>query len=159
MKMKRDAVTGLIGIIWSGIWYYLIQTQTKMPKNLLEPGPRLLPYVALVVVALSSIGLLFKGLGDWKKDPKPDKPYYPAGGVKKVTISFLMLVVYGILMGIFGFLITTPFACFAFIYDLKGKTEVKPLPTILISIVITGALYALFVFGFDVNLPMGIFSR
>ena len=62
MKLKRDAITGIVGLSWSLIWFILIQTQTKVPKKLLEPGPRLLPYVALVVVGVSSLMLLIKGL-------------------------------------------------------------------------------------------------
>ena len=40
MKMKRDTLTGIVGLIGSLIWLYLIQVQTKQPKKLLEPGPR-----------------------------------------------------------------------------------------------------------------------
>lgn len=156
MKVKRDTITGIAGLTWSVIWFILIQFQTKVPANLLEPGPRLFPYVAMIVVGGSSIGLIVKGLRDWKKDPRPDKPYFPAGGIKKITISYLLLVAYGILMYFLGFLVTTPFATFAFIYDLKGTTKVKPIPTALISVAVTVALYAMFVLGFQVKLPAGI---
>lgn len=154
--MKRDAVTGLVGLVASVIWIVLIQVQTTQPPNLLEPGPRLLPYVAFAVVFISSVMLLIKGLRDWKKDPKPDKPYFPKGGKLKVTKSYLMLVVYGVLMGIFGFLITTPFACFAFIYDLKGNSQVKPVTAVIVAVLVTAGLYAMFVYGFQVKLPAGV---
>lgn len=156
MKMKRDAVTGLTGLIASMIWIVLIRFQTTQPPKLLEPGPRLLPYVAFAVVFLSSLMLFIKGLRDRKKDPKPDKPYFPKGGKLKVTKSYLMLVVYGVLMGILGFLITTPFACFAFIYDLKGNSQVKPVTAAIVAVLVTAGLYAMFVFGFQVKLPAGI---
>lgn len=156
MKMKRDTVTGLVGLITSVIWVVLIQVQTTQPPNLLEPGPRLLPYVAFAVVFISSAMLLIKGLKDWKKDPKPDKPYFPKGGKLKVTKSYLMLVIYGVLMGILGFIITTPFACFAFIYDLKGNSQVKPVTAAIVAVLVTAGLYAMFVFGFQVKLPTGI---
>lgn len=159
MKLKRDAVTGIVGLVWSVIWFILIQTQTKMPPKLLEPGPRLLPYVALVIVAGSSLALLLKGLRDWKKDPKPDKPYFPKGGILKVTKSYLLLVATAIGMAIFGFLITAPVAMFAFIYDLKGKNQVKPVNAVLISVLVTAGLYAMFVFGFQVKLPAGIIFK
>ncbi len=159
MKLKRDAVTGIVGLVWSVIWFILIQTQTKMPPKLLEPGPRLLPYVSLVIVAGSSLALLLKGLRDWKKDPKPDKPYFPKGGILKVTKSYLLLVATAIGMAIFGFLITAPLAMFAFIYDLKGKNQVKPINAVLISVLVTAGLYAMFVFGFQVKLPAGIIFR
>ena len=156
MKLKRDAVTGIVGLVWSVIWFILIQTQTKMPPKLLEPGPRLLPYVSLVIVAGSSLALLLKGLRDWKNDPKPDKPYFPKGGIMKVTRSYLMLVATAVGMAIFGFLITAPIAMFAFIYDLKGNSQVKPRNAALISILVTAGLYAMFVYGFQVKLPAGI---
>ena len=41
MKVKRDTITGLVGLTWSVIWFILIQVQTTQPANLLEPGPRL----------------------------------------------------------------------------------------------------------------------
>lgn len=156
MKMKRDAVTGLVGLVASVIWIVLIQVQTTQPPNLLEPGPRLLPYVAFAVVFISSVMLLIKGVRDWKKDPKPDKPYFPKGGKLKVAKSYLMLVIYGVLMGVFGFLITTPFACFAFIYDLKGSSQVKPVTAAIVAVLVTAGLYAMFVYGFQVKLPAGI---
>ena len=159
MKVKRDTITGLTGLIWSVIWFLLIQVQTKQPKNLLEPGPRLLPYVAFTVVFVSSLMLTLKGIGDWKKDPKPDKPYFPEGGIRKVTRSYLMLVVTGVLMGIFGFLIVAPFSVFAFVFDLKGNSKVKPLQAALIAVLVTAGLYAMFVIGFQVKLPAGTLFR
>lgn len=156
MKVKRDTITGVVGLVWSVIWLLLIRTQTKLPPKLLEPGPRLLPYVAFVVVALSSVMLILKGLGDWKRDPKADKPYFPKGGKLKVAKSYLMLVATGVLMNFFGFLPVAPIAIFAFIYDLKGNSKVKPLTAVLVSLVVTAGLYAMFVIGFQVKLPTGV---
>lgn len=155
MKMKRNTITGLAGLTGSLIWLALIQYQTKQPANLLEPGPRLLPYVAFFIVALSSLMLLIEGLRSAKRDAAPEKPYFPKGGILKVSKSYIMLVIYGIAMAFVGFLISTPFACFAFIYDLKGTTTVKPLVAALISLAVTFGLYAMFVFGFQISLPTG----
>lgn len=152
MKLRRDTVTGIVGLVTCAIFLYLTQS-IKQPAKLLEPGPRLLPYVALFLIALSSIALIVKGV---KERAIAEKPYFPKGGAKKVSKSFLMLVVYAIAMTYLGFLITTPFATAAFIYDLKGNSEVKPLPTAIISVAVTAALYAMFVFAFQVKLPVGI---
>lgn len=156
MKMKRDTLTGIVGLVGSAIWWYLIQVQTKQPKKLLEPGPRLLPYVAFFIVAFSSVMLIIKGINDWRKDPTPDKPYFPKGGKLKVARSYLMLVIYGIALNFFGFILTTPFACFAFINDLKGQAKVKPLTAAIVAVLVTAGLYCMFVFGFQVKLPTGI---
>ena len=156
MKMKRDTATGIVGIIGSIVYLVLIQVQTRQPPNLLEPGPRLFPYVAFAVVFLSSLMVLIKGLKDWKADPKPDKPYFPKGGKLKITKSYLLLVATAVAMNLIGFAITAPIATFAFIYDLKGETKIKPIPTAIISVVAAAALYAMFVYGFQVKLPAGI---
>ena len=157
MKMKRDAITGIVGLTGSLIWLILIQYQTKQPANLLEPGPRLLPYVSFFIVAISSLMLLIEGIRSRARDAgKVEKPYFPKGGIFKVSRSYCMLVIYGIAMAFVGFLLSTPFACFAFIYDLRGASKVKPLAAALISLAVTFGLYAMFVFGFQISLPAGI---
>ncbi|MDD3429788.1 MAG: tripartite tricarboxylate transporter TctB family protein [Oscillospiraceae bacterium] len=151
MKIRRDTITGIVGLLGCAFMLYMTQ-QVKQPAKLLEPGPRLLPYVALTLIAISSVALIIKG---YKDRAIEQKAYYPKGGVLKVTKSFLLLVVYGVAMNFLGFILTTPFATFALIHDLKGETEVKPLAGIIISILVTAGLYCMFVFGFQVKLPMG----
>lgn len=152
MKMRRDMVTGIVGLL-TCIFFFIMTQQVRQPANLLEPGPRLLPYVAIFLIGISSIALIVKG---YKEREIAKKPYFPKGGVLKVTRSFLMLVVYAIAMTYLGFVITTPFATAAFIYDLKGNSEVKPVSTAIISVVVTAALYAMFVFAFQIKLPAGV---
>ena len=152
MKMRRDMVTGIVGLL-TCIFFFIMTQQVRQPANLLEPGPRLLPYVAIFLIGISSIALNVKG---YKEREIAEKPYFPKGGVLKVTKSFLMLVVYAVAMTYLGFIITTPFATAAFIYDLKGNSEVKPVPTAIISVVVTAVLYAMFVFAFQIKLPAGV---
>ena len=152
MKMRRDMVTGIVCLL-TCIFFFIMTQQVRQPANLLEPGPRLLPYVAIFLIGISSIALIVKG---YKEREIAEKPYFPKGGVLKVTRSFLMLVVYAIAMTYLGFVITTPFATAAFIYDLKGNSEVKPVSTAIISVVVTAALYAMFVFAFQIKLPAGV---
>ena len=137
-KPRRDVITGIVGLLGCAFFLFYVQ-KIKMPPKLLEPGPRLLPYVAITIIALSSIALIIQGIKDRDKS---EKPYFPAGGIKKITKSFIMLCIY-------------PFATFAFIYDLKGDSKVKPIPSAIIAIVVTAALYLMFVFGFQVRLPAG----
>ena len=148
MKMRHDMVTGIVGLL-TCIFFFIMTQQVRQPANLLEPGPRLLPYVAIFLIGISSIALIVKGY-------KAEKPYFPKGGVIKVTKSFLMLVIYAVAMTYLGFVITTPFATAAFIYDLKGNSEVKPVSTVIISVVVTAVLYAMFVFAFQIKLPAGV---
>ena len=150
--MKHDMVTGIVGLL-TCIFFFIMTQQVRQPANLLEPGPRLLPYVAIFLIGISSIALIVKG---YKEREIAEKPYFPKGGVIKVTKSFLMLVIYAVAMTYLGFVITTPFATAAFIYDLKGNSEVKPVSTVIISVVVTAVLYAMFVFAFQIKLPAGV---
>lgn len=152
MKMRHDMVTGIVGLL-TCIFSFIMTQQVRQPANLLEPGPRLLPYVAIFLIGISSIALIVKG---YKEREIAEKPYFPKGGVIKVTKSFLMLVIYAVAMTYLGFVITTPFATAAFIYDLKGNSEVKPVSTVIISVVVTAVLYAMFVFAFQIKLPAGV---
>ena len=152
MKMRHDIVTGIVGLL-TCIFFFIMTQQVRQPANLLEPGPRLLPYVAIFLIGISSIALIVKG---YKEREIAEKPYFPKGGVIKVTKSFLMLVIYAVAMTYLGFVITTPFATAAFIYDLKGNSEVKPVSTVIISVVVTAVLYAMFVFAFQIKLPAGV---
>ena len=152
MKMRHDMVTGIVGLL-TCIFFFIMTQQVRQPANLLEPGPRLLPYVAIFLIGISSIALIVKG---YKEREIAEKPYLPKGGVIKVTKSFLMLVIYAVAMTYLGFVITTPFATAAFIYDLKGNSEVKPVSTVIISVVVTAVLYAMFVFAFQIKLPAGV---
>ena len=152
MKMRHDMVTGIVGLL-TCIFFFIMTQQVRQPANLLEPGPRLLPYVAIFLIGISSITLIVKG---YKEREIAEKPYFPKGGVIKVTKSFLMLVIYAVAMTYLGFVITTPFATAAFIYDLKGNSEVKPVSTVIISVVVTAVLYAMFVFAFQIKLPAGV---
>ena len=152
MKMRHDMVTGIVGLL-TCIFFFIMTQQVRQPANLLEPGPRLLPYVAIFLIGISSIALIVKG---YKEREIAEKPYFPKGGVIKVTKSFLMLVIYAVAMTYLGFVITTPFATAAFIYDLMGNSEVKPVSTVIISVVVTAVLYAMFVFAFQIKLPAGV---
>ena len=152
MKMRHDMVTGIVGLL-TCIFFFIMTQQVRQPANRLEPGPRLLPYVAIFLIGISSIALIVKG---YKEREIAEKPYFPKGGVIKVTKSFLMLVIYAVAMTYLGFVITTPFATAAFIYDLKGNSEVKPVSTVIISVVVTAVLYAMFVFAFQIKLPAGV---
>lgn len=151
MKCKRNTITGIVGIIAVILCFIIMQSMRQIP-NLIEPGPRLMPTVGLILILVSSIMLLINGL----RDKKEEKPYFPEGGVKKLVFAYALLCVYGILLTLFGFLITTPFAMFAFVNMLKEDEKVTWWQAALISIVVTTFLYGMFVIGFQIKLPSGI---
>ena len=151
MKMKRDTITGIAGIV-STVFFTLMAQHIKKLPNLVEPGPYLMPYVALALILLSSVALLINGL----TNKNEEKPYFPKGGIKKISFAYLELVLYGIALCIFGFIISTPFAIAAFIVTLKGDEKVKPVVTLIISVTVTAVLYLMFIKGFSIKLPSGM---
>ncbi len=151
--MNRDRITGIVGLVFSAIFAW--QTMLIKPVlNAVEPGPKLMPILAITMIAGCSIALIITNSG---KKAKPSKPYFPKGGIKKITIGFLGLVLYGVLLGIIGFIPTTPFATAGFIYLLKGQSKVNRISAVIVSILTTVMLYILFVVGFSIKLPSGIF--
>ena len=154
MKCKRNTITGIVGIV-SVIICFIVKQSMKQVPNLIEPGPRLMPTVGLILILVSSIMLLIQGL----RDKKEEKPYFSKDGVRKLVFAYALLCIYGILLTLFGFLATTPFAMFAFVNMLKEDEKVTLWQAALISIAVTAFLYGMFVIGFQIKLPSGILFK
>lgn len=154
-KLNRNIITGITGIIACAIFAVFTANLRKVP-NLIEPGPTLMPYVALALILLSSVMLLIQGIRDRQKE---EKPYFPKGGFKKLLTGFIELVLYAIALTLFGFRISTPFAMFAFVNTLKGEEKVPWWLNVIISIAVTVILYLIFVVGFQIKLPQGLLFK
>lgn len=150
--MKKDTIIGSIGLIISAIAFIYTVTCIKRVPNLTEPGPLMMPILALTITSVCSLGILIQSF----KQTEEDKPFFPKGGVKKVTIAYLELLAYGVALQVIGFVISTPFAICAFIYTLKGENKVRPAVVCCIGIVVTILLYTLFVKAFQIKLPQGM---
>lgn len=150
--MKRDCKTGIAGLVISAFFLFMTLTGIRKVPNLVEPGPLLMPFIALGIIASCSLVLLVNGL----RDKTPEKPYFPPGGIKKITFAYLMLVAYGVALHFIGFLIATPFAMMAFIRTLKGENKVRPVVMVAMSLGVTAFLYLMFVKGFSIKLPSGM---
>ena len=70
MKMRRDMVTGIVGLL-TCVFFCFMTLQVRQPAKLLEPGPRLLPFVALFLIGISSIALIIRGYKDRAKEESP----------------------------------------------------------------------------------------
>lgn len=151
--MRKDFITGITGLAGAAFFAIMTATSVRQVPNLLEPGPRMMPFLACFIIAICSIGLMVTNL---KNKNIIEKPYFPKNGVRKIAFAYLLLVSYGIALHIIGFVISTPFAMVAFIFLLKGDKKVKPFVAIIISVLVTTVLYFMFVKGFRIKLPSGI---
>ena len=150
--MDKDRITGIVGLIACLFFGWQTSIIGRVP-NAIEPGPKMMPIIAVLIIGICSIALI---LSSFDKSKPKAKPYFPKGGIKKITIGFLFLVAYGISLSIVGFNIATPFAMIGFVYLLRGENSVNPIVAAVNGIAVTVFLYLIFVVGFSINLPTGI---
>lgn len=146
--MTKDSLYGAIFAI-IGIVIIIMTSNIPVPQNLTEPGPRVFPFI-------SGIGILVCGAGMvlTKAPEKEEKPGVK-GSTKRLLIIGAALVAYYGALYFFGFLLSTPFACFAFIKILQGNEKVSNVFAVILSLVVTSGLYFLFVEVFKIFLPEG----
>lgn len=148
--MKKDTIIG-IGAILVAIFFMLNTGSIKIPADLIDPGPRLFPYIAEVLMMICGAGVIYESL----KDKSEEKAYLSKEGWKKLGFIFSLLLLYAIALGFVGFLIATPIM-FAVLMQILNSEGFQSWPkVIIISIVLTALIYLAFAKGFSVSLPKG----
>lgn len=150
--MKKDRIVG-IGAILTALFFFYHTKSIKIPANLAEPGPRLVPYMAQALMVICGIGMIVES--ELKKEE--EKVFLTKDGWKRLGIAFGLLFIYAIALTYFGFLWPTPFMAFILINMLSGDKKVSLGAKIIGSLVITAAFYLMFTKGFGVMLPQGKF--
>lgn len=148
-RLTIDFIYGLIFAV-AGLIIILLTSNIPVPGNLTEPGPRIFPYISGIGILLCGVGMtLTKSIQQEKKAPVK-------GGKKRLVIISIALVLYYAALSLVGFLVATPFACFAFIKILNGNEKVNTIFATVLSLVVTIGLYFLFVEAFKIYLPVGM---
>ncbi len=148
--MKKDTIVG-IGAILVAMFFMFNTGSIKASTDLVDPGPRLMPYIAEVMMIICGAGIIFESF----KDKKEDKPYLSKEGWKRLGIIFSILIAYAVCLSLFGFVASTPFM-FAILMQILNADGFQAWPkVIVISVVLTALIYAAFVLGFQVQLPKG----
>ncbi len=148
--MKKDTIIG-IGAILVAMFFMFNTGNIKSPTDLVDPGPRIMPYIAEVMMIICGAGVIFESL----KDKKEEKQYLSKEGWKRLGIIFFILIAYAVCLSIFGFIASTPFM-FVVLMQLLNADGFQAWPkVIVISVVLTALIYAAFVLGFQVQLPKG----
>lgn len=148
--MKKDGIIGASTIIIS--LFFLYQTTLiRIPENLAEPGPRMVPYISLVLIIICGIGIFMESFKN-----NNEKNFLTKKGWKKLGYIYGVLFADAIGLTYFGFLLTTPFIAFIVIKMLSGDNKISFVKKLLVSVLLTISFYVIFTSGFGVTLPQGM---
>jgi energy-converting hydrogenase Eha subunit E len=150
--IKRDQIVG-VGIILVAIFFFYHTSSIRIPANITDPGPRLLPYLAQAMIIICSVGMIIQSA----RKKEEEKPYLTKEGWMRLGIAFFVLIAYAIALTYVGFIWATPFMAFVLITMLSGEKKIPILIKIVAAIAITVAVYFIFSKGFSVMLPQGKF--
>jgi putative tricarboxylic transport membrane protein len=121
----------------------------------LAQGADFLP--KLLSGALAIFGVLVIVFEGFKTADKQNKLSFPdKGQLFGFLASFLCLFLYIVLLQSVGFLIMTALYVFFQSWLITPKTKKRPVKLALISVIFSGAVYAVFVFALNLMLPAGI---
>ena len=151
MRVSNTAL-GLLLIIFACIVLVHVQSFPKLDHG--YPGPALFPEVLAVLFILCGIGLIIQGIRNREKVLKFD-----LGGITLtgwINIAFVLGTVacYIFFAEYIGFLIFS----FVILIILMKWLKVKTLPSLLMSIAVTLAIYLLFAKVLLVPLPWGLWG-
>lgn len=152
MTLKKDQIISLLFLVLAVVFLIFIN-DIEMPKNLTEPGPKIMPFLSIVLMIICCIGVFFESV---KNKGESEKPFLSKDGWKRLIFIASLLIAYALGLMYFGFLITTPFMAFALINMFSGEKRISILIGVVSSMIITTSIYLLFSVGFNVMLPPGI---
>ena len=116
-------------------------------------GPELWPIVISAVMLFCSALLVRKSL---KMKPEDDTPVVLwSEGSRRAYLSMIILFIYAIILKPLGFLIATTIMEFVFILWFSKK---KWYICLIISVVVSAAIYVIFRYLLNVSLSFGIFA-
>ncbi|MBQ4435904.1 MAG: tripartite tricarboxylate transporter TctB family protein [Clostridia bacterium] len=149
--MNKDRIVGLVSLLLGAatlIGTYFIKV-AKMAVSMGDPGPKVFPTVAGVLLVICGLGLIFK-----KKTE--EKVFMTKEQWLRVLWLFLAFVGYLVLLYVGGFIIATPILLFVMMTMFAGEKKPSILVRVLYSACCTGVIYLLFAVLLKTNVPMGI---
>ncbi|MGL4865547.1 MAG: tripartite tricarboxylate transporter TctB family protein [Cetobacterium sp.] len=147
MNIRTNLLAGIFFGILSLFLIFIIPSQIQIPAfDNGGPSPRLIPYMVLIGIFISSMGLIFQSLF-FKKEKIF---YYDFKKEKAGIITLFIISLFGFLMIKLGFLIAIFISLPIMIYYLgERKTHVY-----IIDLIIGVGIYFLFIKIFNISLPV-----
>lgn len=157
--IKRLALPAMV-LIWSASYFIEVSGYSKKNQYLIKPV-----FIAMVLLFIVNT---ITDVREWKKEQREKKELYqeaagrspdmtgPTAEEKQTLLrSFfvvLSMAVYIVVMPYLGFVIST----IVLVVFLLALMQVrKPIPMILLPVLLTGVLYAAFKMGLHIPLPAG----
>jgi putative tricarboxylic transport membrane protein len=154
IDMNREEGSSLV---WLGLAIIICIGSLRLSLGSFQnPGPGFFPFIAGLVVGVLAATMYFQARRAAAASAKETKrPLWTnPGGVKKVVLTTIALLVYAIGMGYLGFLIST-FIFFVFL--LRTIEPQRWGLVILESLLASGISYVIFEIWLQAQLPRGFF--
>lgn len=152
--MKKDRTVGLVSLV-VGIIACIgtLQIKTSAAANFAtDPGPRLFPMIASILLMVCGIGLIVKKQED-------EEPFLTAAQWKRLALLAVVFVAYVVGLNFVGFVISTPFMLYATMTMFAGENKLPLWAKLVYSVGVTAVVYLLFVVVFKANIPLGTLTR
>ena len=145
--MRRDQVTGAISIVL-GVLVAIATIQMPASGMRNDVGPKVFPAICAAGLILCGIGVMLKKNGKQSRG-------YTKRELGRLALISLVVLVYVILMDFVGFLIPTALVLYILSTMFAEKLSIPRWKRALFSVVVTAAIYLMFVKLMALQLPGG----
>lgn len=156
MSKFKDLITGICGLIFS-VALYALSVQIGLKENT-TIGADFLPKIAAVVMLFMFAIVTYRGAVAVKNGVEEAPRDYKSNYLG-VVIIFAAMIAYAMLLKPVGFIITSMVFLLLAIVLMTKKEELKPVLTIVITVVAVLFIYFVFTKVFGVRLPKGILKK
>ena len=152
--MKKDRLIGLIALVL-GIAALACTMMIQTPVNAAsstEPGPRLFPMIASVLLIVCGLGLIFQKQKDYE-------PYLTKEQWIRLGALLAAFILYCAGLHFLGFVAATPIMLFTAMTMFLGGQKLSPVIRVVYSVGVTAVIYVVFVIVLKTNIPLGMLAQ
>jgi hypothetical protein len=150
--ISREKLTGIV-LFLLGLFYTVMTLQLRVRGNPArgDPGPKLFPLIASIGLMICAVCILLRKVKD-------EKAFVSKKGWLSMLILMGMMALYVACLKYVGFLIGTPLLLFGTSTLFSAGKKVSILHRVVFSLVMSVAVYGMFVKLLNIQLPAGILS-
>lgn len=152
--MKKDRLIGLISLVL-GIVALICTMMIPAPLNAAsaaEPGPRLFPMIASVLLIICGLGLIFQKQKDYE-------PFLTKEQRMRLGALLAVFILYCVGLHFLGFLIATPIMLFVTMTMFLSGQKLSSVTRVIYSVGVTAVIYVVFVIVLKTNIPLGLLAQ